>query len=172
MLFPFQMLYHWKIFFKFFLSFPHNFSRCCEWGVRELSAQGSEGVNVECEEGEWPQENSPTSTCTSGSDKANNEKAKCVRWSSSCGAWNVTGHWLLASYFQPPFSQGSQWKDRWWHLFVSEPGDQLGCPRSFIPLLMPWDVLCSSDKIATKKAKYQPERSAHRYRCKKTKTTK
>lgn len=100
--------------------------------------------------------------------KLTSKKAKCVRWSSSCGPCSVTGHCLLASYFQLPFSQGTLWKDRWWQLGISEPSDQLGCPSSFILLLMPWDVLCSSDKITTKKAKHQPQRSPHRYESKRT----
>lgn len=127
-LFPFQMHYHWKILFKLFVSFPDNFSKCCRWCVWELSPQGSEGVN-----GEWEVTPGklPYQHLYLASDKANNKKAKCVRWSSSCGAWNVTGHRLFASYFQLPFSQGSQLKDRWWHLFISEPSDQLGCPRGF-----------------------------------------
>ena len=133
---------------------------CCHRAEKELT----QSVNM----GSDPQKTHLPAPVLQDQTKLTIRKQKCVRWSSSCGPCSVSGHWLLASYFQFLFSQGTRWKDRWWQLGVSEPGDQLGCPSSFILLLMPWDVLCSSDKITTKKAEHQPERSPHRYGGKKT----
>lgn len=97
----------------FFVSFPCIFPKFCTRGARRPSPRGAEGVNAGCEEGGRPSENSPAASRTSGSDSANNKKAKRVRWSSSRGPRSVTGHWLLASDFQLLFRQGARWKDGW-----------------------------------------------------------